>query len=206
MDVINANRDAAVWAFSVDGLYAAGINDPDTTCLTAVVQGYEGLGAQARQIDVIVLTGVIDDDGAPPHSAVGVVGLPPHTGRRDAASAFLWTMESRFRSVPGHRQPCVRWLGNLALVPRVHFEHGKVIRYDNDDSYSPDDTQRDTPDWYGTSLTFSFAKAVVDPAWVYRSQLRRLKDGGYFKHVPIRQQGSGAAGASPEPNVGEGAQ
>lgn len=184
VDVINANKAATTWMFTEEAIEYSGAQFP-FNFLCAALQSYQSLGDQSQNLDVIVLISEdITTSVGTGCCGFGLLGLPSEGEGRNISLSLANALTERLTNVPGYIEVKPYWLGKEELSPYFHLQNGKVIRYDLDDSYAPTASQQDSPDWFGTNYEFTFAKSVLDTAWVYRSQMESLKQSGHFKHIP----------------------
>jgi hypothetical protein len=183
VDVINANKAATTWMFTDEAVEYSGTQFP-FNFLRAVLQSYQSLGDQSQKLDVIVLIGENVTTSVGTGCGFGLLGLPSEGEGRNISLSLANALTERLANVPGYIEVKPFWLGKEELTPYFHLQNGRVIRYDIDDSYGPTANQQDSPDWFGTNYEFTFAKSVLDTAWVYRSQIEALKQSGHFKHIP----------------------
>lgn len=188
VDVINANQNGVAWRFDEVADPPEGEANMDIACLKTALQVYEGMGEGARLVDTILLSDLVRYEEGMSY-AIAAVGDTSSPEAKQALVEYLAVLDARLSQFPVAIGRSTEWLMKLDLEPRFHLQHGQVVRYDGDDSYAPDDTQQDSDDWFGTQFTFTFAKAVLDPAWAYRGQLARLKERGRFTHIPLPSSG-----------------
>lgn len=191
VDVINTNHEAILWRFNLEELEANNLLILDTVFCRVVLSAYESKKAVLQHLDSILWMGeLVDEDG---FSTDFGVSLLVSEAQVDSAIQLMNVAEENFKSLTGlgkWDEPCAHWLGQTTLIPFFHLKSDNDLRYDWDDSHSPNEVWKDSLENYGTNLTFTSAKAVLDQSWVYRDNLSVLKEEGIIKHIPQQKSHS----------------
>lgn len=188
VDVINGYQPTLVWGFDTAKLFEQQDMAWDQVALRAVLQSYQAIGKVREKLDVILFLGTLveEDEFGIEHDVfcVALSGIGVHPERAQDILGLLKHIETSLSIFPGSLGSNITQYIEPDFIPYFHLNKGKVTRYDFDESYTPISVQQDSAGWFGTGFRFTFAKAVVDSAWLVRERLPILKEQGMFTHIP----------------------
>ncbi len=185
VDVVNADKTALRWRFDREVLEGQA-GSCTLPILRALLRGYKRAFKGDLVFDVIVLLGdARESEDTKNYFGMALGGISRENHSDDEIGAFLMLIDDEMRTLPGYQGPEDYWLGMTPLIPVLHLERGAIVEYDQDDSHASDETRTDENRWYGSFFEVHFAKGVMDQAWVYRRNLRKMKEMGEFQHMPV---------------------
>jgi hypothetical protein len=184
VDVINANCEAVIYKFRLEVLENLFPLLIDSFC-QFILSVYEEHETVFRSLDTIALMGdLLDDEDVPLEFGVAFLVSKEQVG---AVLELMDLVKVQVQSLSGLNEwsePSVHWLGQTSLMPVFHMQPSSLFFYDWDESHMPNEVWQDSPENYGTYLSFTSAKAVLDMNWAYRDNIKELCEQGFFQHIP----------------------